>query len=245
MISLLFVTTNAWGEIYVQNDQKYIGDDGSLHIVGEIQNDLNVPVNQIEVFVTLYSDDFKTVKIVSTNSLANTIMPGMKAPFDLLIANNLGKNIQSYSLDIDYRVASPKSQVIEITSSDFHRDVLDNFIITGTVANRGEVTANTVTVIATLYDRHGDVIAVSKTHAEPDYLRVDDEMFFFVTVPDKVQSNQAVDFSLVAESEEYTAVPEFPIGSMILLASSVSGYLFFTRYANRSVANFVATTNVN
>ena len=38
LIPLLFLIHPAFGEIIVQNDQTYIGDDGMLHIVGEIQN---------------------------------------------------------------------------------------------------------------------------------------------------------------------------------------------------------------
>jgi len=131
---------------------------------------------------------------------------------------------------------------MEITSSEVSRDFLDNFVIKGTVANRGETTANTVSVIATLYDRNGDVVGVSKTQTQPDYLRADDETFFFVTMPDKIQSNQVVDFSLVAESEEYAPVPEFPLGSMILLGVSVSMYVLFTRYVSKSVPSIISAT---
>ena len=38
LVPLLFLIQPAFGEIMVQNDQTYIGDDGMLHIVGEIQN---------------------------------------------------------------------------------------------------------------------------------------------------------------------------------------------------------------
>ena len=51
-------------------------------------------------------------------------------------------------------------------------------MITGTIANKGEITANTVIVVATLYDKTGNVAGVSKTHVEPDYLRANDESFF-------------------------------------------------------------------
>ena len=48
---------SAWAEIAIQNDQQYFGDDGTLHIVGEIQNNFNVPLNQIEVQAKLFSND--------------------------------------------------------------------------------------------------------------------------------------------------------------------------------------------
>ena len=244
LIPLVFGIPIAWGEISIQNDQKYIGDDGVLHIVGEIKNDLDVPLNQIQIHASLFSTSNQLIESISSNSLVNNIMPGMKAPFDIMIAGNNVQNIERYLLDFDYEVANPKSQVIDITSSEISKDSFDNLVITGTVSNNGEITANTVSVIATLYDKEGNVAVVSKAQTEPDYLRSSDEAFFLVPIPDKIQTNTVVDYSLVAESEEYAAVPEFPLGSGILLASSVFGYIVLTKYWNRTIANVVAATDL-
>lgn len=243
LFPLLFVIPEALAQVSIQNDQKYVGDDSALHIVGEVYNGLTVPLNQIEVKVTLYSSNNQKIDVIKTAPLLNTIMPEMKAPFDLVIVGEKAKNVDRYSLGVDYKVSYPKNQVIEITSSEYNRDKFDNVVISGKVANRGDITANTVVVVATLYDLNGNVVAASKTHAAPDYLRTADEMFFFVTIPDKSQASKAIDFTLVAESEEYTAVPEFPVGSIILLASSVSAYVLFTKYSGRLAANLVAATN--
>ena len=235
------VFSSAWAEISIQNDQQYYGDDGTLHIVGEIENKFNAPINQIEIHAKLFSNGV-LIGTVNSASILNTIMPEMKGPFDILVIGEMAKQVDGYSLEISYKITEPKNQVIDITSSDFSRDNSDNLVITGTVANHGDITANTIVVIATLYDRDGKVAAVSKTHVEPDYLGSDDQSFFFVTVPDKSQSNSIVDYTVVAESEEYTAVPEFPLGSMIFLATSVSAYVILTRYSSRVTANLVSAT---
>ena len=46
LIPLLFLIQPAFGEILVQNDQTYIGNDGMLHIVGEIQNKVPIKSNK-------------------------------------------------------------------------------------------------------------------------------------------------------------------------------------------------------
>ena len=138
-------------------------------------------------------------------------------------------DVNHYTLDIDYKVTQPKEQVIEITSSEFTRGPVDNISIHGTVANNGEITANMVKVVATLYDRDGNVVAVSQANTKPDYLRANDELFFLIPIPDKTQASEIVDYSLIAESEEYTAVPEFPLGSGLLLVASLSGYIALTK----------------
>jgi hypothetical protein len=213
--------------------------DGSFHIVGEIQNQLDVPISQIDVYATLYSGN-EIVDVVTTSSLVNTIMPGMKGPFDFLILTQKADMIDNYSLEVDYKVSYPKSQVIDITSSDISRDKFDNLVITGTVANNGEITANAISVVATLYDREGNVVAVSKSLAKPDYLRSNDEVFFLVPVTDKSQITSVVDYYLVAESEEYAAAPEFPLGTLFLLVGSVSAYVILTRYSSRTLPNLIS-----
>ena len=49
LILLVFTIPHAFAEVYVDNDQKYIGDDGTTHIVGEIINESDKPINQIEI----------------------------------------------------------------------------------------------------------------------------------------------------------------------------------------------------
>lgn len=233
----------SFAEVSIQNDQIYSGDDGAIHIVGEIRNDLEMPLNQISVHATLFDKNNNIIGIKETNSLVNIIMPQMKGPFDFILTDSESKKAKTYSLEIEYKVSAPKNQVIDITSSDMSRDSLNNLMITGTVTNRGEITANTIAVIATLYDKEGNVAAVSRVHPEPDYLRIDDETFFLVTIPDKSQTFDIEDYSLVAESEEYAAVPEFPIGTLALLGGSLSAYIGITRFSGRIITNLISATN--
>jgi len=243
LVVMTGITPIAYAEVSILNDQKYVGDDGSLHIVGEIQNDLNAPLNQINIKATLYDVNNQIIVTKETSSLVNTIMPTMKGPFDFIITGSESKQVDSYTLDINYKVSAPKSQEIDITSSELSRDKLNNLMITGTVTNNGEITANTIAIIATLYDKDGNVAAVSRVHPEPDYLRVDEQTFFLVTVPDKLQTKEIEEYSLIAESEEYAAVPEFPIGSLVLLGGSLSAYIGLTRFSGSIIANLISATN--
>ena len=93
IITIVFVglTPLAFGEVFIQNDQQYIGDDDALHIVGEIKNNLQVPLNQINIHITLLDENGYLIAIKETSSLVNMIMPGMKGPFDLILTNNEAK----------------------------------------------------------------------------------------------------------------------------------------------------------
>ena len=243
LLALSFVIPTTFAEVAIQNDQQYIGDDGAFHVVGEIQNNLDSPLNQVNVFATLYDENNNVVVTKETRSLVNTIMPEMKGPFDFIFTDINPEQIKSYSLDLDYSISVPKGQVIGITSSEITRDNHNNLIISGTVENNGEITANTIAVIATLYDRYGNVAAVSRIHPEPDYLGSNEDTFFVVSVLDKNQILEISDYTVVAESEEYAAVPEFPLGSMVLLVGSVSAYIGITRFSGRIITNLISATS--
>ena len=233
LIPLLFLIQPAFGEIVVENDQTYIGNDGIMHIVGEIKNDSKSPVNKIKITATLIDENGKVLDTINGKIMSNIIMPGMKGSFDIITNENNIDSVLDYNLGFEYKLAAPKNQVIEIVSSEMKRDQLNNLIISGTIENNGEITANMINVVATLYDRDGNVLTVSKIQIQPDFLRAGESSHFIVPIYEKSQSIEAVDYSIVAESDEYAAVPEFPLGSGALLIISVSSYVIFSRNPER------------
>jgi hypothetical protein len=233
VIPLLLFLQPAFGEIIVQNDQTYVGNDGMLHIVGEIQNNSKSPLNKIKILAVLSDENGNEINKFNGKMMSNILMPGMKGGFDIITNdNNLNKNLD-YNLAFEYKLAAPKSQVIEIVSSELTRDRLNNVIISGTIENKGEITANMINVVATLYDRDGKVLTVSKVQIQPDFLRSGEESHFLVPIYEKSQSINVVDYTIVAESDEYAAVPEFPLGSGALLIISVASYVVFSRNPER------------
>ena len=89
MFTLSVTFPVVFGEVNIINDQSYVGDDGAFHVVGEIQNTLELPLNQVNVFVTLYNENQNVIATKNTRSLVNTIMPEMKGPFDFIFIAEL------------------------------------------------------------------------------------------------------------------------------------------------------------
>ena len=122
LIPLLFLIQPAFGEIMVQNDQTYIGDDGMLHIVWEIQNNSKAPLNKIKILAVLSDENGNEINRFDGKMMSNVLMPGMKGGFDIITNQNNLNDKFSYELDFDYKLAAPKSQVIDIVSSELARD---------------------------------------------------------------------------------------------------------------------------
>ena len=229
LIPLLLLMQPAFGEIIVENDQTYIGNDGMMHIVGEIKNDSKSPVNKIKITATLTDENGIVIDEINGKIMSNILMPGMKGSFDIITNERNIRESFDYDLGFEYKLAAPKNQVIEVVSSEMKRDQLNNLIISGTIENNGEITANMINIVATLYDRDGKVLTVSKVQTQPDFLRAGEESHFVVPIYEKNQSMDVVDYSIIAESDEYAAVPEFPLGTGVLLIVSVSSYVIFSR----------------
>ena len=226
------------GQVSILNDRLLVGGDGSLRIAGEISNGLGVPLRGAEVTATLYSDAGQVVGTYSGAAMVDSIVPGMRAPF-VLDAGGTGAGVGRYALDVGYEVAGPKGRVIDVTSSSVSSGPHGIVVVAGTVANNGDITANAVSVAATLYDREGNVIAASTGKPDRDYLRASEEAFFLVSFPGE-DAGAVAGHAAVAESEEYAAVPEFSLGAGALLAASVLGYVGLSRYWGSAIAGIAA-----
>ena len=234
-IPFLLFLQPAFADVFIQNDQPYIDDDGTLHIVGEIENNTNVPLNQIKITAKLLDGDGFQIGQISGETTTNVLMPGMNSGFDIIITGYDLHAITNYDLEFDYKITDPKNQAIEIISSELKNDGQGNLVISGMLENLGENTANMINVIATLYDRDGNVVAISNIRLQPDFLRAGDSTFFIVPIYEKSQAVHVVDYTLIAESDEYAAVPEFPLGSGALLIASVSSYIILSRNPEKVV----------
>ena len=133
LVLIVFAIPSAFADVYIDNEYEYIGNDGMLHIVGEIINESDKPINQVEINAIFYHDG-NVVYETSTENLTNMIMPEMKGAFDLTVIEDIDY-IDHYTLDVNFKIAQPKEQVIEITSSEFTQGPVDSISIQGTVAN--------------------------------------------------------------------------------------------------------------
>ena len=84
-IPFLLFLQPAFADVFIQNDQPYIDDDGTLHIVGEIENNTNVPLNQIKITAKLLDGDGFQIGQISGETTTNVLMPGMNSGFDIII----------------------------------------------------------------------------------------------------------------------------------------------------------------
>ena len=72
LVLIVFAIPSAFADVYIDNEHEYVGNDGMLHIVGEIINESNKPINQVEINAIFYHDG-NVVYETSTENLTNMI----------------------------------------------------------------------------------------------------------------------------------------------------------------------------
>ena len=81
------------------------------------------------------------------------------------------------------------------------------YYINGRISNEGSITATDSSVVATLYDKDGKVIAIGRALAEPVNILPDSLANFGIAVVEKSQVNKTRGYSLMAFSTQYLSPP--------------------------------------
>jgi hypothetical protein len=79
------------------------GGEGSDKFIGQVQNMINKNVAYVTIIGTFYDASGKMIGSKSTYSEPSNLKPNMTAPFEMLLDENISKNIASYDVTITWR----------------------------------------------------------------------------------------------------------------------------------------------
>lgn len=149
--------------VEILSHQSYV--DGKLYyLVGEIQNSGNAPVQFVKIVATLYDKDGAVSGTGFTYTEIGVIPPGGKSPFHT--ATDDWEGTTDYKLQLEWSEGGEVSrQDLEILS---HESIIDGKLlrVRGEVKNTGDIPAEFVKLIITLYDAGGNVVGMGFTYTE-------------------------------------------------------------------------------
>lgn len=156
----------------------YSQDAETIMVFGELVNKSKLPMKNIRINHYLIDDkgiitafDTGNVLVPWWYSLSNTglLFPGEKAPFSAYF------QIQSEWKEIDHDVFYELVEHDELELSNYYRDIslqndsivsldneLKNFVISGEFLNTGMSSCSTIWIIATIYDKRGEIIGIDE-----------------------------------------------------------------------------------
>lgn len=151
-------TEDPAGVNILANHTAYIDDIEYLHIVGEIRNNTDNHLRQIEVQADIYNTNDQLISTTSGFTLLNTLASGEKTCFNLFLAQPEGWSYYQFK-PLSYLSDGQPSPNLSLTNltgrNGFYFDWGD---ILGEVTNNHNEIVKSVTVVGTLYSAAGDVL---------------------------------------------------------------------------------------
>ena len=205
---LLFSQHAAAQTLSFQNESSYVDETKIMHVLGEIRNDSGSAMGNVIVTASFYDKDGTLLAEYKNAPRLRVINPGESAPFDMryLDPPTVGR-VANYTLAAEGKPADEKPVGIKILSSQSRLDVLGVYFINVDARNDGQQTATNPAIVATLYDKDGNVVAIGEAVAESGG-RVTDmspaqDAGFSIVVAERLQTYKAAKYSLVADSDQY------------------------------------------
>lgn len=166
--------------VEVLSDNSFEDDIHYTHVVGEVRNDTGGPVEFVRINATFYDKAGKVVGTDFTYTSLDTVPRGGKSPFEVIA--EVEETFDRYSLAVEWDEADAEAPggLKVLSSSDFEDD-LDFYHIVGEVKNTSQGRLKFVKVIATLYDKAGDVVGTDYTYTSPENLNAGQKAPFELT----------------------------------------------------------------
>ena len=145
----------------------------------------------------------------SRSSELRVINPGESSPFEILFLDQATSNsVANFTLSATAEEASAlKEKQLTIVSSNSRLDLLGTFYINALIRNEGGEAATNSILIATLYDRNDNVLAIGKALAEAvpgsSDIPSGSQAAFGIAITEKSQTSKISKYSLVADSDQY------------------------------------------
>jgi len=135
------------------------------HIVGEVRNNTNAPIEYVKIVVTLYDSNNKVVGTDFAYTELDVIPPGGKSPFET--GTDKWAGVTTYKVQVEGRKGSLPRQDLVILSHESYKD--GKWLhVRGEVQNTGTTPAEYVKLVVTLYDANGNVVATDFSYTALD-----------------------------------------------------------------------------
>lgn len=205
LIITLFTTHLVWADLppstslgveALQTIYSHKANDGTTVVFGEVQNNLNSPVNVVTIGVTFMGDNFNQIEYKTGTTLLQVIPPGGKAPF-MISSTKPDPSITQIQVKIaGFQSSSAKQQVLQISPGTLQ--VSDKLLISGTVTDNGAQKSTNTKIYLISYDAFQRIVSIGIS----DPISVDSgkDSQFSITSD---SNTRAKSYMLIAESDNY------------------------------------------
>jgi hypothetical protein len=222
----LFYPVYAKAEVIIlENHSSYISSEGTLYVVGEVENVGDKDIKYVQITATFYDEYNTAVDTETTYSGLTVIPPGSRSPFQLsIIDENQIQKIHNYSLVVSSYSGVTQSlpKTLMILSNSSYISVGGLLNIVGEVKNNGSGECTFTRVMATCYDDNGKVVCIDIGYTAPFDIAPGKTAPFNLIIYDETQSGKVTHYALQTQSDEAILIPEIHLVSIVLFIALFS-----------------------
>jgi hypothetical protein len=194
-------------DIQLISSSAYTDSIGSLHVIGELQNNSTDPRDFVKIVSTLRDPSDNILDSSFTYSDVEVLRPGEKSPFDVIFSNEQqvqrSQRFEISSITGDISQAKPAN--LNLNVGDSYYDSIDSAHVVGEVTNNGPDVSKFTKVSGTFYDDQNKIVATGFTYTDPSDLGPGQSAPFDMIMSDDSSANIASG-SLNVQSEEYAMI---------------------------------------
>jgi hypothetical protein len=248
---MLLTTSLAWADLppstslkaeILQTTYSYKTNNGTTIVLGEVQNDNNIPIYKAVVYVQFMNNDgTNTIESDTGTTLLQVILPHGKSPF-MISSTKSDPSIATVQVKMGpFDSSAIKQQMLNVSPGLLQ--VSDKLILSGSVHNNGAQKSLNTKVYLVLYDVFQRVVRIGVSNS----INVDsgkDSQFNVTSDLDP----KAISYALVAESDMYQSTPiqhslkVMPVNKGDMMITDLNGKSFSTVSINSTVK---ITTKLN
>jgi len=210
VVLVLPVAQQAYAEFSFHAQFSYVDETKIMHVLGEIRNESASAMKNVLITISFYDKEGKLLDEFIRVPELRVINPGDSSPFEILYLNQTTvESVANFKLLAEGQATGLKEKQLSITLSKSRLDLLGTYYINAVAKNNGQETATNSIMIATLYDKDGRVVAVSKALAEAgpgsSDMTAGSESPFGIAITEKLQTYKTAQYSLVVDSDKYVS----------------------------------------
>jgi hypothetical protein len=200
--------------IEIGKTSSFVDEDGIMHLYGEVKNVSNKPLANVVIKGSFYGNKGNLLNEFNRSAELSTISPGGVSPFEILYLDGKTVNeIKNFKLSSVANMEPSESKLkpvgLKIIPSNSRLDLFGFYYINGIVNDIANHNSTSTLIIATLYDKNGNVIAIGRGLTEPINITAGASAAFGLAVSEKLQTYKTAAYSIVADSNELSSAPTY------------------------------------
>lgn len=192
-------------DFIIQNSSSFIDESSIMHVYGEIKNISNKSFTNMTAKGSFYDSNGNLLNEYQRSCELPIVISGRICPFEILyIDTETTKSIKNFKLSaLGIPTDTTKPAVLKVYPDNSKLDILGFYYINGRISNEGSLTATETSIVGTLYDKEGKIIALGRALAEPLNIPPGNQASFGIAVTEKSQTHKIERYSLMAYSDQY------------------------------------------